>query len=204
MAYPKIDLPMYEPLKEISIELFLPNINLIAPNSITLIETNQRFIEAYMVGLNHEFARKLLWREYPTDQRGSYFRQFWDVGSYIDSEGLSGDALKEKLYDMPELHTLAADLGAGRATTTALRPAQTGAQAVLVIRGELLKKYPNTMIYAQRAVWPMTDGQIDLSQPALAGRATRRRGAAAAARPRSAARCTRPRPIPTSTSSAST
>ncbi|MGO9999039.1 MAG: hypothetical protein ACLPKW_15045, partial [Acetobacteraceae bacterium] len=25
-------------------------------------------------------ARKLLWREYPTDQRGSYFRQFWSVG----------------------------------------------------------------------------------------------------------------------------
>src|SRR6185369_7401376 len=63
MAYPKIDLPMYDPLKAISAELFLPNINLIPPNSITLIETNQKFIEAYMVGLNHEFARKLLWRE---------------------------------------------------------------------------------------------------------------------------------------------
>ena len=35
-----------------------------------------------MVGLNHEFARELLWREYPTDQRGSYFRQFWDVRGY--------------------------------------------------------------------------------------------------------------------------
>ena len=35
-----------------------------------------------MVGLNHEFARELLWREYPTDQRGSYFRQFWDVSGY--------------------------------------------------------------------------------------------------------------------------
>ena len=42
-----------------------------------------------MVGLNHEFARKLLWREYPTDQRGSYFRQFWDPGTYHDSEDLS-------------------------------------------------------------------------------------------------------------------
>ena len=71
MAYPRIDLPMYAPLKEISAELFLPNINLIPPNSITLVETNQRFIEAYMVGLNHEFARELLWQEYPTDQRGT-------------------------------------------------------------------------------------------------------------------------------------
>ena len=63
---------MYEPLAEISPELFLPNLNLIEQNTITLLETNQAFIEAYMVGLNHEFARELLWREYPTDQRGSH------------------------------------------------------------------------------------------------------------------------------------
>ena len=42
-----------------AIELLLPNINRIAANSITLIESNRGFIEAYMVGLNHEFARKL-------------------------------------------------------------------------------------------------------------------------------------------------
>jgi hypothetical protein len=34
-AYPKIDLPMYFPLKGLSDELFLPNINLIPVNSIT-------------------------------------------------------------------------------------------------------------------------------------------------------------------------
>ena len=79
MAYPGIDNPMYEPLRDLSDEYLLPNLNLIPHNTITLLETNQPFIEAYMVGLNHEFARELLWREYPTDQRGSYFRQFWDV-----------------------------------------------------------------------------------------------------------------------------
>ncbi|MFT3901538.1 MAG: hypothetical protein QM727_00020 [Niabella sp.] len=26
------------------------------------METNQKFIESYMVGLNHEFSRELLWR----------------------------------------------------------------------------------------------------------------------------------------------
>ena len=61
----------------------MPNIHLVEPDSVTLLETNQRFIESYMVGLNHEFARELLWREYPTDQRGSYFRQFWDVRKKI-------------------------------------------------------------------------------------------------------------------------
>ena len=90
MAYPKIDLPMYKPLCDRAAARFLPNINKIAMDSITLMEMNQRFIEAYMVGLNYEFARTLLWREYPTDQRGSYFRQFcWSVGDTIDSEGMS-------------------------------------------------------------------------------------------------------------------
>ena len=79
MAYPRIDQPMYAPLKDISDELLLPNLNLIPQNTVTLLETNQPFIEAYMVGLNHEMARELLWREYPTDQRGTPFRQFWDV-----------------------------------------------------------------------------------------------------------------------------
>ena len=36
-----------------------------------------RFVEAYMVGLNVEMARELLWRGFPTDQRGTYFDAFW-------------------------------------------------------------------------------------------------------------------------------
>ena len=67
-----------------------------------------------MVGLNHEFARELLWREYPTDQRGSYFRQFWDVRGVLDTERLSPDAVQEKLRDIPRAPPLAADLGARR------------------------------------------------------------------------------------------
>jgi hypothetical protein len=151
MAYPKIDLPMYKPLTSPNVERLLPNINKIANNSITLMETNQRFIESYMVGLNHEFARKLLWREYPTDQRGSYFRQFWAVDNYIDSEGLSHDALQDKLYDIPELHRWALDSALGDHNNR-VPPGQTPKpQAVLIIRGELLKKYPNTVIFAQHA-----------------------------------------------------
>jgi hypothetical protein len=104
-----------------------------------------------MVGLNHEFARKLLWREYPTDQRGSYFRQFWSVGDAINSEGLSEDALKEKLYDIPEIHRWTATSSLGDHNNRADPGKPPAPQAVLIIRGELLKKYPNTVIFAQHA-----------------------------------------------------
>ena len=96
-----------------SSEYFLPNIQLLEINSITLLETNQKFIEAYMVGLNHEFARELLWREYPTDQRGSYFRQFWDVSGFLAAPGADPAALRERLRDIPELHTWSTDTGLG-------------------------------------------------------------------------------------------
>jgi hypothetical protein len=161
MAYPVIDIPMYKPLSDISSELFLPNINLIPNNSMTLLESNQRFIEAYMVGLNHEMARELLWNEYPTDQRGSYFRQFWDVSLMLPAGATQAD--KERFRDIPELHTWprASDLGSHNYRE------QNGAEAllVLVIRGELLKRYPTTVIYAQKALW-QTDkrGHIDTTQ----------------------------------------
>jgi hypothetical protein len=167
MAYPRIDLPMYEPLVGISSELFLPNINLIEQNSITILETNQGFIEAYMVGLNHEFARELLWREYPTDQRGSYFRQFWDVRDFLTSETMEDEELRESLFDIPELHRWLPPSELGDHDHREL-PGEEEDEAVLVIRGELLKKYPTAVVYAHRAEWqPKANGDPDPSKERL-------------------------------------
>jgi len=160
IVYPVIDEPMYQPLKNISDELFLPNVNLIALNSITILETNQKFIESYMVGLNHEFSRELLWREYPTDQRGSTFRQFWDARSALDTEGLSAEDLKEKLRDIPKLHRWPRRSALGQHDHRE-KPGDNEEELVLAIRGELLKKYPNAVIYAHHAAWQMTNGKID-------------------------------------------
>jgi hypothetical protein len=156
MAYPEFDIPMYRPLVDMSVDGFVPNLHLVEPNSVTLLETNQRFIESYMVGINHEFARELLWREYPTDQRGSYFRQFWDVRTQLITEP-DPEAAREAWKDIPPIHlwSRTSDLGdhdhreAGR---------ENEEELVLVIRGELLKKYPNTVVSAQRARWqPVSD-----------------------------------------------
>ena len=158
MAYPRFDLPMYKPLAEISADLFLPNINLIEYNSITLLETNQEFIESYMVGLNHEFARELLWREYPTDQRGSYFRQFWDVSTMLKTDlaehaGKTEEQIREMYRDIPKLHYWSRNSKLGEHDHRQKPGEPETEEVVLVIRGELLKKYPNCVVYAHKAVW---------------------------------------------------
>jgi hypothetical protein len=151
MAYPDIKLPMYRPLKELQKDHFVPNLHLVPPDTISLMNTNPPVIEAYMVGLNHEFARELLWREYPTDQRGSTFRQFWDPSNYVDTEGLSAEALAEKLRDIKRIHEWPSEDTLGRHNNRL--PNDDRPRVVLVIRGELLKRYPNTIVYAQKARW---------------------------------------------------
>ena len=206
MAYPKIDLPMYEPLKAISIELFLPNINLIAPNSITLIETNQSFIESYMVGLNHEFARKLLVARLshrparqllpPVLGRARLHRQ-----RRPERGSAQGEALR---------HPGAPPLGAGlRSSAThnnraAARPAADAAGRAGHPRRAAQEISDGGDLCPARAVAAQSGRHDRLHQAAPARPAEHAgRGAEPAASARSAARSTRPRPIPTSTSSAS-
>ena len=45
---------------------------------VTLLFTNPAFTEASWSGLSDEMGRELFWRGYPTDQRGTYFRRFWE------------------------------------------------------------------------------------------------------------------------------
>ncbi|MBC8086845.1 MAG: hypothetical protein H7Z40_06235, partial [Phycisphaerae bacterium] len=163
MAYPDIIEPMYAPLAGISQDLVLPNVKLIPPNTISLLKTNQKFIESYMVGLNHEMGHELLWREYPTDERGSYFRQFWDVNGIIrpkSAEEQAADTPAEKAAEAAKLTEAHKDIKPidtwKRASTldSHNNRSSTGAtsQVVLLIRGDLLKRYPNTLIFAQKAI----------------------------------------------------
>lgn len=81
--YPEFHRPMYRFLRAVSQEYILPGLENVPQNTVGLLQTNRRFIEAFMVGLNHEMASELRWREFPTDLRGSYFRSFWDTSIYF-------------------------------------------------------------------------------------------------------------------------
>ncbi len=149
MAAPTFPQPMYAPLRDLSSAGLLPGAELVPPDSVGLVLADQRFIEGYLVGLNHEMARQLLWSGYPTDQRGSYFRQFWDVSGYVPQPGDPTDPgqLRDRLADIPPIHTWAKPLALGGHPN---RPGAAG-DVVLLVRGELFKRYPNAVVYAGKA-----------------------------------------------------
>jgi hypothetical protein len=143
---PEFPQPMYECLRDYFQGMLLPGMDQVPSNTIALLETDPQFIESYMVGLNHEMSRELLWRGYPTDRRGTYFRQFWDVRGRVPAPVPEE---KEKLKDITPISTWTAESRLGE---HAGRGFSEG-QMVLLIRGELLNRYPRAMIYAVEGVW---------------------------------------------------
>lgn len=139
MKSPKIEVPMYRYLKEKSIEYLATGFGKLAQNSILLMEENRKFIEAYMVGLNHEMVRELVWREFPTDMRGTTFNFFWEPA-----------VVEEPPQDIPDLHLWENPLGANKAD------AQTGNNLVLVLKSDLVRRYPQTIMFAIKAAAEMT------------------------------------------------
>jgi hypothetical protein len=156
LAHPRFPDPMFEPLRLLGQDYVLPNIADLPRESIAVMEPNGRFIESLMAGASTELARELLWNEFPTDQRGTYFSRFWDArDAGVDAPPA----------DIRELTDWTGQLGgqSGRA----------GGLLMLVVRAELLVKFPNTVVFAQHGKY-VTGGRAlddagDVKCPVLRG-----------------------------------
>ena len=139
LAYPIFPEPAYHYLKMFSEKFFIPCVDELPDHSVALFLSNEAFTEAYLCGMNTEMGRELLWREYPTDQRGSYFRKFWD------SETTAEDIHKKNFFDIKPLHTwTGGKLGSHH------EDSKTGL-LLFLIKGNLLKQFPSTQVFLHRA-----------------------------------------------------
>ena len=125
MAYPVIDTPMYKPLADVRPRYFLPNINLIDRNSITLLETNQSSSNPTWWASTTNSRASCCGANIRPTSAAAHFRQFWDVHRLFDAEDLSSEqTCKEKLRDIPPMHRWLRRSN-WASTTTARSPAKT-------------------------------------------------------------------------------
>jgi hypothetical protein len=103
----------------------LPGVDQVPEETAALLVTNPRFIEAYMVGLNDEMRRELAWRQYPVESSATFFAYFW--GTTPDIPPIANWPVGNPLGANADTHN---------------------AQVVLLVRGEVLRRYPNTIISA--------------------------------------------------------
>ena len=97
-----------------------PQPHLIPKNTISLLETNRDFIEAYMVGLNHEIARELLCNEFPTDLRPELLPPV--LGRRPTSSSATASRTPAEIEELAR-HRAAPHVGAGLGARHAREPA---------------------------------------------------------------------------------
>ncbi|HSK32606.1 MAG TPA: hypothetical protein VK903_03905 [Propionicimonas sp.] len=129
---PRFDTPMVRALTELGQQWLLPGLDGVPANTAVALRTNGAFVESFLVGLNHEFGRELLWREFPTPLTATFFERFWDAAVAPDAPP-----------DIPLLATWA-DRALGAPTIVEER-------FVLLLRSELLRRFPDALVSAVRA-----------------------------------------------------
>jgi hypothetical protein len=130
---PAFPTPMYTALADLSPEWMLPGISSIPMDCAALLSPNPQFIESYMIGLNEELSRELLWRQFPTDLQQTYFQNFWGAAD----------------TDIPQIRAFNSSAHLGGNVTDR----STGNSVVFLIRANLFRRYPNAVVSAFPAVW---------------------------------------------------
>ena len=143
--------PMYSALAALAPDAVLPGTNDIPANSVVLLTTDSRFVAAFMVGLNDELSRELVWRGLAIDRRATFFRHFWDFRGTGD-----GSADIDPIANWPPDASLESLVHAGP-------------DLVLVLRGDLLRRYPRTIVQAVRAKPDRTPDDDQTLSPAFSG-----------------------------------
>ena len=123
---PRFPQPMSEPLAALSQDWLLPGLERVPPDSVAMLEPNQRFIEAFMLGLNVEMGRELLVARLRRRRpRATYFRRFWRA---VDPQE-------------PRRHQCRSRIGAN--VHCGANADEQGKQVVLLVRSGLFRRYPN-------------------------------------------------------------
>lgn len=132
MAAPHFDRPMYQALHDDNPDWLVPGLGLLpATDFVTVLSTNPEFMEAFFVGLSDEMGRELLWRGYPTDQRGTYFRRFWDAAQDELTTGIHAFSHKPLGQHVSIGGTGGSD-----------------PRAVIVVKSDLVRRYPDMIVQA--------------------------------------------------------
>ena len=147
---PELDLPLWSFLSERAPDWLLPGAGDLTDGEVIAVSTNPTFVEALLVGANHQAVGELRWRNFPLVTRWSPLRKFWQrpAGQM--------DILPIKTWPA------AAALG-----TAALVPPERSAEAVVVFKTTLFRRYPSTVVYLYPVVpdsdWKPPDESDDLT-----------------------------------------
>ena len=132
---PGLDMPTWQFLRDRAPDWLLPGLDRIAPDSVIGLETNPEFIDAFLLGINTQTLNELRWRNIRIASKCTPIKMFW---GQLDRLGQKREPDIRGIEVWPD-----SKLGSPEHQT----PASQGGNFVLLIRGELFRRYPATLVY---------------------------------------------------------
>jgi hypothetical protein len=133
--------PAWADLAQAFSEWLLPGVGQLPDNCVIALESDPIFIDAYLTGLNTQLLGELRWRNIPIATGCTPMRRFWDR-----TDTSTGDR-RDDIVGVASW-TSTSPLG----DPTHLAAGATGRELVIAVRGELLLRYPTTLVYLQSAI----------------------------------------------------
>lgn len=157
---PDLDLPVWDWLRRRTPEWLLPRAGLIPRDGIVALRTNRAFIAACLLGASRQAVGELRWRGVPVAAGAMPMRTFWQHVASPENPPPMVDLVQPSSWPAVPLDALPGARGAGD-------------ELVIAIRSDLVRRYPDTVIYL--APPTVIDGieTADTSRriaPAFAGR----------------------------------
>jgi hypothetical protein len=148
----ELNFPTWSLLRERARDWLVPGIDHLVKHSVVALQTNPKFNDAYLVGINSQFINELHWRRLPIDRRSTPLKMFWGHINFDTGEP------EAEIKPFPSWPT-ASELG--DVSHQVLHPGDTVGQRDLVIlfRSDLFRRYPSTLVYLVRI--PAASGSLD-------------------------------------------
>lgn len=139
-----LNFPTWELLRQYDQEWLLPGVSALEKDSITALQTNPAFIDAYMVGINSQFIGEMVWRDLPVARDCTPLRMFWGAVDYKSGQRQADIEPLREWAKAPEIDI-------GDLVHQTVQPADpqnsSGNRLVIVFRSDLFRRYPGTLVY---------------------------------------------------------
>jgi hypothetical protein len=139
-----LDFPTWGLLKQYDKEWLLPGASTLVKDSITALQTNPTFIDAFMVGINTQFMSEMRWRDLSVARTCTPLRMFWGQVNYATQKR------QADIQPLGEWAKAPAD-PIGALSHQSIQPHEaantSGSRLVIIFRSDLFRRYPSTLVY---------------------------------------------------------
>lgn len=136
-----LDFPTWSVLNQYDREWLLPDVGSLPKDSITALQTNPTFIDAFMLGINTQFMSEMRWRDLAVARTSTPLRMFWGQVDYTTHQ---------REPDITPIGEWAATLGDPLGAPGHQSSVPPGARLVITFRTDLFRRYPSTLVYLVR------------------------------------------------------